>query len=578
MISKIIQRECYIPDDQIKNKTDKAINSSTGNIGTGNNDNTDNTYSSLETICIENIFNNDFDFPGPCIDDFSSKTCPNTRIVVYKNTDISNNSCKDHFNRRIIYRDKYELYRKLERSFQKKRISINRWIQKKEKRFLTPLRSTMICYPDNDHKYKVNITGGIVCYKCFKTFINYFAKHDLVVLFTSQVTIRKCSSNTIIIKLTKSEIEKFITKYYCNREYFNSYRSVRIIVNISDGIAIPINFKKALYLLYQYVDIKRRFTWFYYNNTPSYRDLTRIEYILPFVITPLYYPLTVSTYHLLVKVIGNFISNKSYLQSLNNYNSNKIHYVSLTKNEKMNLVQYQQSGIGKMDTNFSLRKYEVQDFCGKIKREQLCLPQMIYNKGELLGKLSTQKECPICLQDIKEYGITVCGHVFCYECISLCIKQGLCCPHCRNKNINYQNTFKVVKNKPDTVIFQLTEYQSSYLRSFIGSKLCFLLQLLENISTPVIIVSDHDTTVDKISDLFLHLQIPYSSGLNHSSKFKCNICQGEQLYQYYLTSIDLNTDLHIIFMESTIYSKWFLNNSQRYSTKCKIHLLDLMVN
>ena len=549
MISKIIQRECYIPDSQITNEK-------------------------YNNLYIENIFNNDFDYPGPCIDDFPSRNCPNTRVVAYEKTDISNNNCKDNYNRRIIYRDKYELYRKLERSFQKKRISIKRWIKKKEKRFLN-VDSTMICYPDKDHKYKVDITGGIICYEYFRNFVNYFSENDLIVLFVSNATsdITKYN-NTIVVKLSKLEIEHFITKYYCNRDYFKGYNNVRILVNISEGIDIPTNFKKALYLLYRQIEVKKRFTWFYYNNTPSYRDLTRVEHILPFIISPLYYPLTVSTYNLLVKMIGNFITPTVPSHSVN---YNKIHYVSLTKNEKMNLVQYQKSGIGSINNNFSLRKYEVQDFCVKIKQDTLCLPQMIYNKGELLRNLYTQKDCPICLQEIKEYGITVCGHVFCYECISLCIKQGLCCPQCRNSKINYQNTFKVVRDKLDTVIFKLTEYQSSYLRSYIGSKLCFLLKLLENIASPVIVVSDYETTLEKISDLFVKLDIPYLSGLDKLQKYYYNICQGEQLYEYYL-STDLNTDLQIIFMENTIYSKWFLNNSQRYSTKCKIHLLDLMVN
>ena len=110
MISKIIQRECYIPDSQITNEK-------------------------YNNLYIENIFNNDFDYPGPCIDDFPSRNCPNTRVVAYEKTDISNNNCKDNYNRRIIYRDKYELYRKLERSFQKKRISIKRWIKKRKKDF-----------------------------------------------------------------------------------------------------------------------------------------------------------------------------------------------------------------------------------------------------------------------------------------------------------------------------------------------------------------------------------------------------------------------------------------------------------
>ena len=70
-----------------------------------------------------------------------------------------------------------------------------------------------------------------------------------------------------------------------------------------------------------------------------------------------------STYNLLVKMIGNFITPTVPSHSVN---YNKIHYVSLTKNEKMNLVQYQKSGIGSINNNFSLRKYEVQDFCVKI--------------------------------------------------------------------------------------------------------------------------------------------------------------------------------------------------------------------
>ena len=65
MISKIIQRECYIPDSQI----------------------TDEKYNNLY---IENIFNNDFDYPGPCIDDFPIRNCPNTRVIAYEKTDISN--------------------------------------------------------------------------------------------------------------------------------------------------------------------------------------------------------------------------------------------------------------------------------------------------------------------------------------------------------------------------------------------------------------------------------------------------------------------------------------------------------
>ena len=71
----------------------------------------------------------------------------------------------------------------------------------------------MICYPDKDHKYKVDITGGIICYEYFRNFVNYFSENDLIVLFVSNTTsdITKYN-NTIVVKLSKLEIEHFYYK------------------------------------------------------------------------------------------------------------------------------------------------------------------------------------------------------------------------------------------------------------------------------------------------------------------------------------------------------------------------------
>ena len=39
--------------------------------------------------------------------------------------------------------------------------------------------------------------------------------------------------------------------------------------------------------------------------------------------------------------------------------------------------------------------------------------------------------CPICYEEEVEFGETVCGHSFCYDCLSLWIKKNNCCPYCR---------------------------------------------------------------------------------------------------------------------------------------------------
>ena len=59
-------------------------------------------------------------------------------------------------------------------------------------------------------------------------------------------------------------------------------------------------------------------------------------------------------------------------------------------------------------------------------------------KTEQIEKLLTKKEkneddliCPICFEEEKEFGETLCGHAFCMDCIKIWLTNNKSCPYCR---------------------------------------------------------------------------------------------------------------------------------------------------
>ena len=88
----------------------------------------------------------------------------------------------------------------------------------------------------------------------------------------------------------------------------------------------------------------------------------------------------------------------------------------------------------------------------------------------------TQQDCSICLDSIKEHdlGITICGHIYCYSCISTIIKESKTsgtpskCPNC-NVNIQLDNIFLISQNKSKDV-------------DVLGTKLAYIINYIK--STP----------------------------------------------------------------------------------------------
>lgn len=117
-------------------------------------------------------------------------------------------------------------------------------------------------------------------------------------------------------------------------------------------------------------------------------------------------------------------------------------------------------------------------------------------------------KCPICLDDVKKdnFGITICGHIFCYSCInsySNCnLKNELKCPKCRTL-MKSNNIFKIDNNNS---LFKLSEYNNHYLSNLIGTKLNFILnycsKIIENKNIKVILYSQYYSFLNKINELF----------------------------------------------------------------------------
>jgi len=97
---------------------------------------------------------------------------------------------------------------------------------------------------------------------------------------------------------------------------------------------------------------------------------------------------------------------------------------------------------------------------------------------ELISDMSkiTEQECPICLDKIKEedIGITICGHIYCYTCISIIIKDAKTtgtpseCPNCR-KHLEIDKIFLISENKSKDV-------------DILGTKLAYIINYIKNTS------------------------------------------------------------------------------------------------
>lgn len=114
-------------------------------------------------------------------------------------------------------------------------------------------------------------------------------------------------------------------------------------------------------------------------------------------------------------------------------------------------------------------------------------------------------QCPICLKIIesKDFSISICGHIFCYNCItnylyheSKNINKQTCCPICR-KTILPNNIYKISNQN---IFLEFENYNNFYLINKIGTKITFILKFCNQYKNKkILIVSEFYSFLDKIS-------------------------------------------------------------------------------
>ena len=172
---------------------------------------------------------------------------------------------------------------------------------------------------------------------------------------------------------------------------------------------------------------------------------------------------------------------------------------------------------------------------------------------ELISDINnvTQQDCSICLDSIKEHdlGITICGHLYCYSCISTIIKESKSsgapsrCPNC-NKNIQLDNIFMISQNKSKDV-------------DNLGTKLAYIINYIK--STPNkyrIIFSQWDYLLKEVGKVLEknNIKTLYCQG---------NVYQKDKVLRLFNDKDVVNNEYKIIMLSSdSTVSGSNLNNAE----------------
>jgi phage FluMu protein Com len=232
------------------------------------------------------------------------------------------------------------------------------------------------------------------------------------------------------------------------------------------------------------------------------------------------------------------------IEKINNEN------IEFVKENKTHLITYLNNINEIKDVKLKLEEYKkIRD--GKEKT-------IIYYKKfvELLNSMDNiiKQDCTICLDNIKEedIGITYCGHIYCYSCISYIIKESIIshmktkCPICQ-KSLQHDNIF-LINNIKTTEINNL------------GTKLSWIINYIKNTPNKYrIIFSQWDYLLKEVGKVL------------ESNGIKTLYCQGNvyqkdkvlRLFNISSTSINYSESIKIIMLSSdSTVSGSNLNNAE----------------
>jgi superfamily II DNA or RNA helicase len=219
----------------------------------------------------------------------------------------------------------------------------------------------------------------------------------------------------------------------------------------------------------------------------------------------------------------------------------------LEKENKTHLITY---------SNLKAELGEAKNRLGDLKkvRDGKEKTVMYYKKFvELLDSMEnvTQQECTICLDKIKEedLGITFCGHIYCYSCISTIIKEsktsavGSKCPNC-------QKALQLDK------IFLISEKKSTEVNN-LGTKLAWIIKYIKQTPNKYrIIFSQWDYLLKEVG------KVLETNGI-HNLYCQGNVYQKDRVLRLFNTSADSPESVKVIMLSSdSTVSGSNLNNAE----------------
>jgi len=158
----------------------------------------------------------------------------------------------------------------------------------------------------------------------------------------------------------------------------------------------------------------------------------------------------------------------------------------------------------------------------------------ILNKINNNDNYINDNDCSICLDGINNPTLTICGHLFCYNCIKLCLNNKNTCPLCQAN----------IKNKELLLINNNFSYTNSLINKY-GSKLGKLISIIRPLvlldNTRIIIFSQWDDMLNLIGTTLA------DNGINNSF-VKGNIhCKNAAIYKFKNKTLNEN-DTKVIML------------------------------
>ncbi len=103
---------------------------------------------------------------------------------------------------------------------------------------------------------------------------------------------------------------------------------------------------------------------------------------------------------------------------------------------------------------------------------------------EKIDEPSTMDEesCAICMDCLDKPTLTSCGHMFCYDCIKMCLNNVKKCPMCK-QDLEGKELIKIISENKNTVEKDLNLSQDNLLIEKYGSKLGKLISIIRCITT-----------------------------------------------------------------------------------------------